>query len=65
MSTGQVNPMPFRDPDEPADNDPDIDPGANAEARPADRDEPLIESGRPDPDEIPDEEDPNDQLPRN
>lgn len=65
MSTGQVNPMPFQDPDEPASNDPDNDPGsADAAAGPADGDKPLVESGQPDPDEIPDEEDPNDQLPR-
>ncbi|GAA1570842.1 hypothetical protein GCM10009789_25440 [Kribbella sancticallisti] len=61
MSTGQVNPMPFEDPDNPSQNDPETAPSDKTRAEAED---PLYESGEPDPDEAPVEEDPNDQLPR-
>ncbi|TDU87961.1 hypothetical protein EV138_1499 [Kribbella voronezhensis] len=60
MSSSQFTPMPFEGPEDP-DNNPAPD-AANDTFDPDD--EPLAESGEPDEDETPAEEDPDDQLPR-
>jgi hypothetical protein len=62
MSTSQVNPPPFDGPERDATDAADEDPNTVSDR--ADEGEPLAESGLPDPDEAPADEDPNDQLPR-
>ncbi|MEU0090053.1 hypothetical protein [Kribbella sp. NPDC006257] len=64
MSTSQFTPMPFDGPEDPDNNPaPDSESTANDTFDPDDG--PLAESGEPDQNETPAQEDPNDQLPRN
>jgi hypothetical protein len=62
MSTSQVNPMPFDGPKRDSTDQDEVNPNS-AGTRTAE-DSPLAETGLPDPDEAPADEDPNDQLPR-